>query len=150
MSEDAKKVVRDCWAAASSGKIAAVAEFYAPDAVYYGSGGEPVRGRDNIAAVIGTYLTAFPDMKMTIEDIFSESDRVFSRVTARGTNTGPLPNGHPATGKKVEMRWIMNVARISNGKIAEEWEILDLMDMLAQLGVVEAGTSAATVGRGGA
>lgn len=135
MSEQSKQVVRDCWAAASTGNVAAVAAYYNLDAVYYGPGGEEVRGRDNIAAFLTGYFTAFPDMKLTVEDIFAEGDKVFSRVRANGTNTGELLGSIPATGKRMEIRWIMNVARIANSKIAEEWEIFDQMDMMRQLGL---------------
>lgn len=134
MSEQNTAVVRDCWQAANGGKVSAVATFYAQDALYHGAGGEEVRGRDNIAAVLEGYFTAFPDIKMTIEDIFAHGDRVFSRVRAEGTHKGELM-GTPPTGKRIDLRWIMNVARVANGKIVEEWEIFDQMDMMRQLGL---------------
>jgi steroid delta-isomerase-like uncharacterized protein len=133
MSEQTKAVVRDCWAAANSGKPSEVAKFYAPDAVYHG-GGDAIKGRDNIVAFLDGYFTAFPDMKLTIEDIFAEGDRVFSRVRAEGTNKGAFM-GQPPTGKRVDLRWIMNVARVDGGLIAEEWEIVDGAEMMKQLGV---------------
>ena len=135
MSEANKTVVRDCWNAASTGKVSAVSPYYAGDAVYHGAGGEEVRGRANITAFLETYFTAFPDIKMTIEDILAEGDRVFSRVRAQGTNTGDMM-GMPPTGKRIDLRWLMNVARIAEGKIQECWWAYDVLGALQQLGVV--------------
>ncbi len=135
MSEQNKAVVRNCWAVASTGNVSAVGEFYDEDVVYHGSGGEAIRGRESVTAFLQGYFSAFPDMKMTIEDIFGEGDRVFSRVRAEGTHKGELM-GMPATGRAVTISWIMNVARVANGKIVEEWEVLDLLDVMRQLGAV--------------
>ncbi len=133
MSEATKEVVLDSWKAANTGQVSAVGTFYAKDAVYHGSAGEEVKGRDAIVSYLERYFVAFPNMKLTVEDIFAEGDRVFSRVRAQGTNTGELM-GLPATGKHVDLRWIMNVSRVADGKVVEEWEILDMMDMMRQLG----------------
>ena len=99
----------------------------------HGAAGEEITGRQAVVAMIGGYFTAFPDMNTHVEDVFGEGDRVFTRVRLEGTNTGELM-GMPATGKRVEIRWLMNAARLEDGKVIEEWEIFDRMDMMAQLG----------------
>ncbi len=134
--DENKALIRRGWEIANSGNVQAFDEFYDRNVVYHGGGGEEIRGLENLKAFLQGYFTAFPDMKMTVEDVFVEGDRVFSRVRAEGTNSGELMGMAP-TGKRVEMRWIMNVARIANGKVAEEWEILDEMGMMRQLGVAQ-------------
>ena len=42
--------------------------------------------------------------------------------------------GQAPTGKRVELRWMMTVGRFQDGKVIEEWELFDRMDMLTQLG----------------
>jgi steroid delta-isomerase-like uncharacterized protein len=62
---------------------------------------------------------AFPDMRVTVEDLVAEGDRVAARVTMRGTHRGVF-QGLAPTGKRVEVR-AMDMFRISDGKIVEHW-----------------------------
>jgi steroid delta-isomerase-like uncharacterized protein len=135
MLEDNKKVVLDCWEAANRHDSAALDKIYAEEVVYYGTDGE-IRGRDNVKAFLGRYMEALPDLKLTVEDVVAEGDRVFSRARLEGTNTGAF-NGMPPTGRRLDIRWIMNVVRIQDGKIAEEWEICDQFEILRQLGLAD-------------
>ena len=80
------------------------------------------------------FLTAFPDVSFSIEDIVAEGDRVALRAIGRGTHTGPY-RGMPATGKKVEVSMI-GIGRYVNGKMAELWRISDRLGMMQQLGVM--------------
>ncbi len=82
------------------------------------------------------YLTAFPDLHFTIEDIVAEGDTVVVRSTARGTHQGELM-GIPLTGKQVAVSGI-SITRIANGKAVEEWFNGDDLGLLQQLGVVPA------------
>jgi len=142
MLEENKQVVLSCWESANRKDASGFDRYYAEDVVHHHTDGE-IRGRENVKAYLFGYLTAFPDLKLTVEDIFGEGDRVFSRARLEGTNTGQLM-GMPPTGKRIDIRWIMNVCRIQNGKIAEEWEILDQLEIMRQLGVIDASTPAPT------
>ena len=62
---------------------------------------------------------AHPDMRVTIEDLVTEGDRVVKRYTWRGTHTGDF-NGIPATGRQITLEGI-DILRVSNGKIREIW-----------------------------
>jgi steroid delta-isomerase-like uncharacterized protein len=79
------------------------------------------------------FLKAFPDRVLTIEDQVAGGDKVATRITMRATQTGDLP-GIPATGRRVTIE-SMHICRISDGRIAEEWELFDALGMLTQLGV---------------
>ena len=64
----------------------------------------------------GAYRGAFPDLHFTIEAQVAEGDRVVTRWTAGGTNTGSL-GGMPPTGKAVVVSGI-SIERIAGGKVA--------------------------------
>ena len=80
------------------------------------------------------YLAAFPDTKITIENQIAEGDLVVSRVIYQGTNKGEF-RGMPASGKKVKTTGL-SMHRILNGKIVEEWDEIDAMGMMQQMGAI--------------
>jgi steroid delta-isomerase-like uncharacterized protein len=99
---------------------------------------DPGGGPEGYIKRNSVFLKAFPDRKLTFEDQLAECDKVATRITMRATQTGDLP-GIPATGKKVPIE-SMHICRISDGRIAEEWELFDAMGMLTQLGVATSPT----------
>jgi steroid delta-isomerase-like uncharacterized protein len=82
------------------------------------------------------YLTASPDLRVTIEDLVAEGDKVAVRRSYEGTHQGELL-GIPATGKQLQVGSI-SIFRLVDGKIAENWEQLDRLALLQQLGVIPA------------
>jgi predicted ester cyclase len=80
------------------------------------------------------FLSAFPDSKVTTEDLVAEGDKVVERFTFRGTNTGSFM-GAPPTGKQVTATG-MSIFRIANGKIVEHWGENDALGTMQQLGLV--------------
>jgi len=128
-----KTVVLNGWASVSKNDLQGIRAMNADDVVYHGSAGEEARRKENVLAMLSGYFSAFSEMRATVEDVFGEGDRVFTRVRLEGTNTGDL-FGMPATGKRIAVNWVMNVARLGDGKVVEEWEIFDRVDMLTQLG----------------
>lgn len=81
------------------------------------------------------YRRAFPDFRFTIEDQVAEGDRVTTRWTLNGTNTGEM-RGMPPTGKPVEVTGT-TAFRFEDGKIKEGWWHWDFLGMLSQLGVID-------------
>lgn len=79
---------------------------------------------------------AFPDIKLTIENIFAKGDQVAIVSTLTGTNTGPMM-GKPATGKSVSMQ-VVDVVKIKNGKMTDHWGQADVMKMMTDLGMMPA------------
>jgi predicted ester cyclase len=78
------------------------------------------------------FLTAFPDISFSIEDMVAEGDRVAIRSIGRGTHTQSYA-GMPPTGKKVELNMI-GIGRFVDGKMVEVWRIADRLGMMQQLG----------------
>jgi steroid delta-isomerase-like uncharacterized protein len=68
---------------------------------------------------VSTMHGAHPDLRISIDDLAAEGDRVVIRWTLRGTNTGPML-GRPPSGQPVELAAIV-IFRIADGRIAERW-----------------------------
>jgi steroid delta-isomerase-like uncharacterized protein len=113
--------------------LAVVDEFYATDFVYH-SPGRPDYDREGLKQGFAAYLAAFPDVHMTIEDMFAAGDRVAVRFTARGAHQGEYL-GAPPTGKQVTVTSIL-IHRLAGGKMVEDWEWEDQLGVLRQLGLV--------------
>jgi steroid delta-isomerase-like uncharacterized protein len=90
------------------------------------------RGIVAYAALTDRLRVAFPDMQFTICDLIAKDDRVAVRWTMEATHAGPLA-GIPATGKSVQQRANV-IYRFADGKLAEEWALVDQAGMLRQLG----------------
>jgi predicted ester cyclase len=84
--------------------------------------------------ILGLYLKAFPDLKVTVEDLMADGDMVVARVSYSGTHQGTL-RGMAPTGKQFTVMGI-NIFRIANGKLVEHWGLSDRLAVLQQLGVV--------------
>jgi steroid delta-isomerase-like uncharacterized protein len=109
-------------------------EVYAPDLVWHEPDQE-VRGYEEVRKFVSMYKTAFPDLNVTVEDAIVEGDKVVTRYTVRGTHQGEIEEFGPPTGKRLALQGI-TIHRIADGKIVEEWERYDNLDILQQLGLV--------------
>jgi steroid delta-isomerase-like uncharacterized protein len=119
----------------NEGKFDVIDELVAPDfANYDPASPEEVRGPEGLKAFVRTYRSAFPDIRVTIEDQIAEGDKVVSRWSARGTQQGELM-GMPASGKQARVTGI-TIDRLEGGKIIESWNNWDTLGMLQQLGAV--------------
>ena len=117
-------------------------ELVADDYVGHFPPNPALHGPEGLKAFNAQAVTAFPDVRVTIEDLLAQGDEVVVRWTLRGTHEGELRGGIPATGRQVEVSGI-TISRIRNGKLIENWGNYDLLGMLQQLGVLPAPDSAA-------
>jgi len=77
------------------------------------------------------HLAAFPDMKVTTDDIIAEGDKVTIRWTVTGTHQAELM-GIPASGNQTTWSG-MTIYRFADGKIVESWWAYDALDMMQQI-----------------
>jgi steroid delta-isomerase-like uncharacterized protein len=77
---------------------------------------------------------AFPDWKVTVDDIIAEGDKVVARATGQGTHLGDYM-GIPPTGKRIKVSWIA-IYRVADGKLAEHWQHIDELGLRQQLGAI--------------
>jgi predicted ester cyclase len=76
---------------------------------------------------------AFPDFSMTIEDLVADGDKVWGRMTARGTHKGRF-GPIPATHKQIGIT-IIDVMRFEKGLLVEHWGVADRLSLMEQLGM---------------
>jgi steroid delta-isomerase-like uncharacterized protein len=117
----------------NEGNAAAMDELTSADYVGHMSGVPPF-DRATHKQLLATFRAAFPDQRVTIEDLIAEGDKVVNRTTFSGTHQGEF-QGIAPTGKRITITSI-SVSRITNGKVVEDWTVLDMLGMLQQLGVV--------------
>jgi predicted ester cyclase len=77
---------------------------------------------------------AFPDVVVTEEDLIASGDKVVERSSAAATHKGPML-GTPATNKRIKWSEI-HIYRLSNGRIAEHWPEISMMELLQQIGAL--------------
>jgi steroid delta-isomerase-like uncharacterized protein len=80
-------------------------------------------------------IAAFPDLRMTPEDIVDSGDKVVARMRFTGTHQGEFM-GLPATGKHVDVQAIDIMRFEDDGLVHEHWGVFDAMSMMRQLGAI--------------
>jgi predicted ester cyclase len=132
MSEENKVLVRRSWAE-SGHNLDILDEVYTPDALWH-LPDQDIQGVEDFKQYLTSYLTAFPDANVTVEDEVAESDKVVNRFTIRGTHQGEIEEFGPPTGRQMEQKG-MAISRIEGGKIVEEWQAYDNLGVRQQLGL---------------
>lgn len=117
----------------NEGHYSALPELVHPNYVYR-SPDQELRGADALKDLFTAYRAGLPDLKTSIDDLVVSGDKVVISITLTGTHEGDLM-GIPATGKQLKIHGMV-LSRFEEGKIIEEWEILDMLSMFQQLGVV--------------
>ena len=92
------------------------------------------RGPQAMKEHVAGWIASFPDLRLSIEQILSEGDRDVTQLLMEGTHQGAWL-GIPATGKKVQIR-MFTVHRVVEGKIVEDWVLVESLGFFQQLGVV--------------
>ncbi len=95
-----------------------------------------VQGLDRVKEAYRSYRMAFPDGRLTIEDLISAGDRVVARMTFRGTHLGSFA-AVPPTNRPVTVE-VVDIWRFADGRIVEGWHLEDDLGLLQQLDVVPA------------
>lgn len=129
-----KAIVRRVWDEMVNQKRLELADFlYHPDYVEHTSSGtSEMTGPEVPKASCLWMQEVFPDAHFTIEDLIAEGDRVVCRITVTGTHQGDY-RGFAGTGKKVTF-WAVVVHRLAEGKIIEEWCLVDSFGFMDQIG----------------
>jgi len=115
---------------------AAIDELAAPDVIVYGLGPQnpPPRGREPFITFWRQFCGAFPDIRITVEDVIAERDLTCARISFTGTHHGhhlgvpPTTNRVAATG--------LCLTRWRNGQIVEAWNEFDALGVMLQTNAV--------------
>ena len=135
MSTDGNKaLLRRVWDEVyGQGRLDSIEEFVLDDVIAHEPDGD-VRGIEDLKRYLATYLTAFPDTSVTVEDVIAEEDKVVSRYTVSGTHRGPTEEYGPPTGRPIVVEGI-TIYHFSAGKLAEMWDRYDNLAVMQQLGL---------------
>ena len=103
MPEEHERALRTLVEACNNKDIKRFGDVYDPNVAYHGTGELAEAGRSAFVQFIGAIFEAFPDVKLTLDDVFSSGDKVAYRLTVTGTHKAELM-GIPATNRAVTVR----------------------------------------------
>ena len=134
-AEENKAVIRRWIEAYNERDLEAEAAVLAPGLVVHVSAAlGPLEGLEAWRQFSGSFAEAFPDLRLTVQDIAAEGDTVAARVAFHGTHRGEF-QGIPPTGKEVAFTSI-EVNRVVDGKVEAHWVEIDLLGLMQQLGAI--------------
>jgi steroid delta-isomerase-like uncharacterized protein len=128
-----KKVARDYVEQVfNQHKPESAADFVTGDVVWHGGGLGDIPGVEGLIGLLKSFIGALPDLNAAEQDIVAENDLVVVRLVVSATVKGSLL-GVPADGKPV--RWnAVDIYRVTDGKISEEWAADDVASIMIQVG----------------
>ena len=91
-------------------------------------------GVEGVRQIFTMFTTAFPDLRMQVEEMYSEDDVVITRATIFGTHQGEFM-GIPPTGKSVAYPGI-DIIRVDGETLVERWGKFDDVGLMQQLGAI--------------
>ena len=140
--EIARRLIEEVW---NNRKVDLVNELVAPSHKNIDANSPDLgNGPEGYKRLVALYTTAFPDLKLKLNDTICEGDKIVMAWTVTGTHKGEL-RGIAPTNKKISVEGI-TISRHANGKIAESRVNWDALGMMQQLGVVTANVQAKGAG----
>ncbi len=130
-TSNAKLVERfyhDLWNRFDKGLIP---QLLADDVAFRGSLGQSCVGHHEFGEYVEFIRKSFPDFTNTLEELVSEGNRSFARLTYRGTHKGEI-FGIAPTQQNVEYAGAA-LFRFRDGLIASVWVLGDMVGLLQQL-----------------
>jgi steroid delta-isomerase-like uncharacterized protein len=118
----------------NQGNLDIVDKLLTPDHSAHNAFGGVPNGPQGLKCLIAMFRNAFPDLHCTLDDEIKQGDKLAAHWTMSGTHKGSFL-GNPPTGRPVEAQGII-FARTENGRIVEDWTLVDEMGILQQLGLV--------------
>ena len=111
-------------------------ELVAPDAVDHDPATPAqmrgLRGPELLKGTVGMYREAFPDVRISVDDVIAAGDKVVLRWHSEGTHRGELAGLAP-TGVRGSVTGI-SIDQWKDGKIIETWTEWDNLGLARQLG----------------
>ena len=115
----------------------AIDEMFAVDGVANGfvdDEGKTIVGPEGFKKLHRAFLSAYPDMKITVEDTVVDGDKIAARCRVTGSHLGHGIGVAP-TNQPVEFTG-MTIVRVKDGKIVEAWNEFNFMKMYEQVGAL--------------
>jgi hypothetical protein len=115
-------------AAWCSQNAAAVAALYSPHGSRSANGAEPYVGRSGIEVAVQQFMTALPDLKITLDDILIVGDGAEVHWTLAGVNFGP-----DGTGQHISVKGFEEWRMAADGLIAESQAHFSMTEIQRQM-----------------
>lgn len=113
-------------------KPESAADFVTNDVVWHGGALGDIPGVEGVTGLLKSFIGALPDLNAAEQDIVAENDLVVVRLVVSATVKGSLL-GVPADGKPVQWNAV-DIYRVTEGKISEEWAADDIATIMIQVG----------------
>jgi len=88
-----------------------------------------------VKPLLAQLTTSFPDLKLTIEDILQDGNKVVVRARMAGTQSQPFLD-FPSKNRKMDIQ-VVDIHEFKDRRIIRTWHTEDWMSGLRQLGVFE-------------
>ncbi len=132
---DISATTRRAYELINAGDIDGFGELLADDFVEHEETPGLAPTKEGVLEFFRMYRTAFPDLKMTPEEVLVSGETTVIRAIATGTHEGELM-GMPATGRSVEVK-LIDIMRFDDaGLVSEHWGLVDTLAMMQQLGAI--------------
>ncbi len=135
---DHAATMRRAYELISVGDIDGFADLLAEDFVEHEETPGLAPTKEGVKQFFHMYRAAFPDLRMTAEDVLVSGDKVVARARATGTHDGDFM-GVPATGRSVDVALIDIIRFGDDGLAHEHWGVVDALTMMQQLGAIPSG-----------
>jgi steroid delta-isomerase-like uncharacterized protein len=132
---DQKKLVTRWYTAFAEQKPNLLDELLAPDWVDIPPAPDQVPGPAGAKQILLQLGTTFPDLKIQIEDILQDGNKIVVRSTISGLQKGAFL-GYPSKNRRISIQAV-DIHELKNERIARTWHTEDWMTGLHQLGLLE-------------
>lgn len=126
-----QQVVDEVW---NQGNLAITSKLYHNHYAHYDPNFFQADDLEGLEQHVTQMRSVFAGLRMTVNDIVGEADKVGIRWTGQGTHEAEFL-GVPATGQPVTLTGTA-LHRIAGGKIAQTWQVWNLFGILPQMGAM--------------
>ena len=131
----------------NAGRFDALGECVAADLVLHSDMIRQPKGTiDDFRELVETVRGGFPHGRLAVEEMTAEEDRVALRFHFSGDHLGAI-KGNPPTGRAVSWREAMFFRFGPGGTVAEVWHVINVMEVLEQIGALPPENVRAVVAR---
>ena len=132
---DHAMTMRSAYERINAGDLGAYADLVADDFVEHDYVPGLPATKEGMLDYFRLILSAFPDLRMGVEDLIASEDKTVARVKVTATHRGEFMGVAP-TGSRVEMQLIDIMRFDDGGRICDHWGVADMLSLMQQLGVV--------------